>query len=109
MGWVGGTIMAADDGGRGISIDDRRALECAHAALDELGVPRASDGGRLTIFGRVEALRAGKFDPGRLSRPTRTATPLLPCPRCGLLAMIELGAVCPSCSAALLAPLPAPA
>jgi hypothetical protein len=32
-------------------------------------------------------------------------TPLRPCPRCGLLAMVELGAVCPSCSAALLAPL----
>jgi hypothetical protein len=99
--------MMADDGGRGLSIDDRRSLECAHAALDELGVPRANERGRLTIFGRIEALRAGQFDPERLSRSTGAAMPLHPCPRCGLLALVELGAVCPSCSAALLAPLPA--
>lgn len=95
----------AEDTARGLSVDDQRALECAHAALDELGVPRASERGRLTIFGRIEALRAGKFNPERLTRSTEPVRPLRPCPRCGLLAMVELGAVCPSCSAALLAPL----
>jgi hypothetical protein len=96
----------ADDAERGLSVDDKRALECAHAALDELEVPRNSERGRLTIFGRIEALRAGKFNPERLSRSTDAVTTLQPCPRCGLLAMVEFGAVCPSCSVALLAPLP---
>lgn len=76
------------------------ALELAHAALDELGVPRRSDRGRLTLFGRIEALRAGMFDAERLSRP-RPPQPLYPCPRCGLLALLELGATCPSCSTSL--------
>lgn len=83
--------------------DDLRGLELAHAALDEIGVPRTSDRGRLTLFGRIEALRAGRFDAARLSRP-RAPQPLQPCPRCGLLALIELGAVCPACSAELGAP-----
>jgi len=77
-----------------------RGLELAHLALDELGVPRTSDVGKLTLFGRILALRAGQFDHERLSLPA-VAMPLQPCPRCGLLALVELGAVCPSCSAAL--------
>ncbi len=84
--------------------EDPRAIELAHAALDELGVPRSSDRGRLTIFGRIEALRAGRFDQGRLSRPRAAPQPLRPCPRCGLQALGELGGVCPSCSSDLDAP-----
>ncbi len=83
--------------------EDERALELAHAALDELGVPRTSDKGTLTLFGRIEALRAGRFDADRLSRP-QEPQPLRRCPRCGLLTLAELGDVCPSCSAELATP-----
>ncbi len=86
--------------------EDPRAIELAHAALDELGVPRTSDRGRLTLFGRIEALRAGRFDQARLSRPRPSPQPLRPCPRCGLQAMAELGGTCPSCAAQLDAPAP---
>ncbi len=89
--------------------ENPRAVELAHAALDELGVPRASDRGRLTLFGRIEALRAGQFDPSRLSPPRTAPQPLRACPRCGLQAMAELGSVCPSCSADLDAPVAASA
>ena len=45
-------------------------MAIAHASLDELGVPRSTDTGkRLTLFGRIEALRSGQFDPTRLSHP----------------------------------------
>jgi len=96
--------MATRTGDAEAPVEDRRALELAHASLDELGVPRTGEGGRLTLFGRIEALRAGKYDPARLSAPAPAAAPLHPCPRCGLLALVELGAVCPSCSAELVAP-----
>jgi rubrerythrin len=89
--------------------EDPRVIEFAHAALDELGVPRASDRGRLTLFGRIEALRAGRFDQARLSPPRPAPKPLRPCPRCGLQVMAELGEVCPSCSTQLEAPAPATA
>jgi rubrerythrin len=92
----GGTVEST-------AMESPRALALAHAALDELGVPRTSERGRLTLFGRIEALRAGQFDQARLSRP-RQAQPLRPCPRCGLMALVELGSVCPSCSADLEAP-----
>jgi hypothetical protein len=85
------------------SAEEPRAITLAHAALDELGVPRTSELGRLTLFGRIEALRAGMFDHERLSLPS-SPQPLHPCPRCGLLALVELGAVCPSCFADLDAP-----
>ncbi len=46
---------------------DLRGVALAHAALDELGVPRLDDRqNRLTLLGRLEALRAGRFDPARL-------------------------------------------
>ncbi|HET6411713.1 MAG TPA: hypothetical protein VFG53_06605 [Anaeromyxobacter sp.] len=96
--------MATQSGEADAPVEDPRALELAHASLDELGVPRTGEGGRLTLFGRIEALRAGKYDPARISAPTPTPAALHPCPRCGLLALVELGAVCPSCSAELVAP-----
>lgn len=69
---------------------DLQRLALAHRALDELGVPRASDGERLSLFGRIEALRAGKYDPTRLSPPAGAAAPQ--CPRCALLALPVLDA-----------------
>ncbi len=95
--------MITRDGVPGTPAEDPRALEFAHTALDELGVPRTSDGRRLTLFGRIEALRAGKLDLSRLAMSSAPATPLHPCPRCGLFALVELGAVCPSCSSELYA------
>lgn len=69
--------------------DDLRAMALAHAALDEIGVPRSTDTGqRLTLFGRIEALRAGKYDPERLTVPA-DARPR-PCPTCGILAALAL-------------------
>jgi len=96
--------MAIPTGDADAPAEDPRALELAHASLDELGVPRTGEGGRLTLFGRIEALRAGKYDPGRLSAPSPAPAALHPCPRCGLLAPVEFGAVCPSCSAELVPP-----
>ena len=52
--------------------DDLRRMALAHAALDELGVPRLGEGTqRLSLFGRILALRAGRFDPRRLRIPVR--------------------------------------
>ena len=82
-----------------LSVDLSR-IDLAHRALDELGVPRTSNGGHLTIFGRIEALRAGKFDPQRLTIPAAPETEHK-CPRCGLLAPLEAGVVCTSCAAEL--------
>lgn len=82
--------------------DDLRVLDFAHSSLDELGVPRTNGAGqRLTLFGRIEALRAGRFDPARLSQRTGAAPALNRCPRCGLMVLVELGETCPSCAAEL--------
>lgn len=82
--------------------DDLRVLDFAHSSLDEIGVPRQDgDGKRLTLFGRIEALRAGHFDPGRLATPFSAPPTLNRCPRCGLLVLIALGETCPSCSSEL--------
>jgi hypothetical protein len=67
---------------------DLRAIALAHGALDEIGVPRESDGRRLTLFGRIEALRAGKFDAAKLTLPAAAAP--LPCPNCALLAALAI-------------------
>jgi hypothetical protein len=65
--------------------DDLRMLAFAHASLDELGVPRWNDGRRLTLFGRIEALRAGKYDPERLTGAEEAP---VTCPSCGWTAEI---------------------
>ncbi len=81
----------------GAQQDDLRGLDLAHAALDELGVPRADErGNRFTLFGRIEALRAGKFDQGRISRPS-AASELHRCGGCGLYVLSQAGDACPSC------------
>lgn len=69
---------------------DLRAISFAHAALDEIGVPREVDGRRLSLFGRIEALRAGKFDSTKLALPANPAP--LHCPNCTLLAAIVVDA-----------------
>ena len=81
--------------------DDLRGIDLAHSALDELAVPRANDRGqRFTLFGRIEQLRAGKFDPARLTRPT-TEPDLRRCGGCGLYVLSQPGDACPSCAKAL--------
>jgi rubrerythrin len=77
--------------------DEFRGLELAHVALDELGVPRLDEQGhRYTLFGRIEQLRAGKFDPSRISRPTPSQD-LRRCGGCGLYVLSRPGDGCPSC------------
>jgi len=81
--------------------DDLRGLDLAHAALDELSVPRGDDrGNRYTLFGRIEQMRAGKFDPARITRPT-AAPDLRRCGACGLYVLSQPGDACPSCVKAL--------
>jgi rubrerythrin len=94
--------MPASTTNREALSDDLRVLDFAHSSLDEIGVPRANgDGQRLTLFGRIEALRAGRFDPARLSPRGGAAPAMHRCPRCGLMVLVELGETCPSCSAEL--------
>jgi hypothetical protein len=78
-------------------------IALAHAALDELGVPRACEEGRLTLFGRIIALRAGKYDGARLPVPVLEGLPpaVYACPRCGVDGPTEFGALCDPCAAAL--------
>jgi rubrerythrin len=77
--------------------DDLRGIDLAHSALDELRVPRTDERGRrYTLLGRIEQLRAGKFDPARISRPT-AAPELHRCGACGLYALSQVGDACPSC------------
>ncbi len=81
--------------------DDLRGLDLAHAALDELGVPSADERGqRYTLFGRIEQLRAGKFDAARISRPT-AGPDLRRCEGCGLYVLSQPGDDCPSCGKGL--------
>lgn len=77
--------MRGDVAERAALTADLRAMAFAHAALDEIGVPRANDGRRLSLFGRIEALRAGKYDPARLSAPASAPPPQ--CPTCALAAI----------------------
>ena len=77
--------------------EDLRGLDLAHTALDELGVPRTDERGkRYTLFGRIEQLRAGKFDPDRITRPT-SGPDLKRCDGCGLHVLSLPGDGCPSC------------
>ena len=77
--------------------EDPRGIALAHAALDGLGVPRSDDRGhRLTLFGRIEQLRAGKCDLSRITRPA-AARELRSCAYCGLHVLPQLGGRCPSC------------
>ncbi len=67
---MSGFYQVISDTERSALADDLRAIALAHAALDEIGVPRTNDdGARLTLLGRIEALRAGRFDPATLSPP----------------------------------------
>ncbi len=67
MNWEALEASAPD---RAALTDDLRKLALAHAMLDEMGVPRTGDGGeRLSLFGRIVALRAGRFDPRKLRMP----------------------------------------
>jgi hypothetical protein len=66
--------MEASGPERAALTDDLRKMALAHAALDELAVPRFSDSSeRLSLFGRIMALRAGRFDPRRLRIPVHQA------------------------------------
>jgi hypothetical protein len=76
--------MQVDVAERAALTADLRAIALAHLSLDEIGVPREIDGRRLNLFGRIEALRAGKFDPDKLTVPTAAAP--FQCASCGLLA-----------------------
>ncbi len=62
--------LEASGPGRAALMDDLRKLALSHALLDELGVPRTSDAGEpLSLFGRIVALRTGRFDPRKLRMP----------------------------------------
>jgi hypothetical protein len=81
--------------------EDLRGLDLAHAALDELGVPREDEGGRrFTLFGRIEQLRAGKLDRTRLSGPSADPD-LRRCGCCGFHALPRPDGACPSCGTLL--------
>jgi hypothetical protein len=78
-----------------------RQIELAHAALDELAVPRTNEQGlRYTLFGRIELLRAGKLDLSRIARPAAERE-LRRCGACGLYALSASGDACPACGAPL--------
>lgn len=81
--------------------DDLRQLDLAHAALDELAVPRSNEQGlRYTVFGRIELLRAGKLDLTRIARPA-AAGELRGCGACELYALSVTADACPACGARL--------